>query len=573
MPQRIPHSQDIEVRQAFQRAKFQTDVLSTGAVDEILVGQGVGVLPIWTTLVTTDEKVGVDSGATAGYLGAAYNDGILRTGAPLTYTDGGDFITLDVDETAIDHNVLANYAANQHVVLPGTITAVLSDHNLAAHTALGLFDASSDVDHDATTNTHNLTTDVDHDTIANTHNLTTDIDHNQLTNYTANRHIDWTAASDNFSTTGTLTFSPNGHLFRDSPLRSAGSLTLQALTSGSYFFLDLYTKDGDGTDDMGIYLVPLGSPTSLTNFEALEIKWDVSDGEFRIATLEGGSGVVRPINIFAKGHRGQLLLNTDGSVSMGGALAVTGNITGPNVSSGADPGHTHTAYSTDDVKVGIDSGATAGYLGAAFNDGVLRTSTGISYADGGDFVTLTTNDGEIDHDSLLNYVANQHIDWTNATDNFLTDGTLALTTGSISVLFRDSTPGGTDCRLALQGQTSGKRMMLDIYTKDGDGTDDTGVTVFGRGSPTSWTNIEVLEFRWDVSASKFTINTGNAGSGSARAISIYTPGNVDQLLINTDGSIYLKPGGHPILFRDSSPGASGRWAIQNRTTGTGLFLL
>ena len=41
-----------------------------------------------------DEKVGIDSGATAGYLGAASGDGVLRTGAGLSYTDGGDFITL-----------------------------------------------------------------------------------------------------------------------------------------------------------------------------------------------------------------------------------------------------------------------------------------------------------------------------------------------------------------------------------------------------------------------------------------------------------------------------------------------
>ena len=36
--------------------------------------------------------------------------------------------------------------------IPGTIANILTDHNLAAHTALGLFDESSDVDHNATTN-------------------------------------------------------------------------------------------------------------------------------------------------------------------------------------------------------------------------------------------------------------------------------------------------------------------------------------------------------------------------------------------------------------------------------------
>ena len=44
------------------------------------------------------------------------------------------------------------------------------------------FKDSSAIDHDATTNTHNLTTDIDHDAITNTHNLTTDIDHDTVTN-------------------------------------------------------------------------------------------------------------------------------------------------------------------------------------------------------------------------------------------------------------------------------------------------------------------------------------------------------------------------------------------------------
>jgi len=45
----------------------------------------------------TDAKVKVDSGATAGYIGAASNDGVLRAASPLTYTDGGDYVTLGSD--------------------------------------------------------------------------------------------------------------------------------------------------------------------------------------------------------------------------------------------------------------------------------------------------------------------------------------------------------------------------------------------------------------------------------------------------------------------------------------------
>jgi len=42
-------------------------------------------------------KVGVDSGATPDYLGAASSDGALRTGAGLTYTDNGDYVTITPD--------------------------------------------------------------------------------------------------------------------------------------------------------------------------------------------------------------------------------------------------------------------------------------------------------------------------------------------------------------------------------------------------------------------------------------------------------------------------------------------
>ena len=41
-----------------------------------------------------------------------------------------------------------------------------------------------------------------------------------------------------------------------------------------------------------------------------------------------------------------------------------------------------------DEKVKIDAAAAAGYIGAANSDGVLRAGTSLSYADGGDFITL-----------------------------------------------------------------------------------------------------------------------------------------------------------------------------------------
>jgi len=96
-----------------------------------------------------NDKVGIDSGATAGYLGAASNDGVLRTSAPLIYTDGGDFVTLSVDAGLTNLATIAMaadkyyYTSGDNVHVAGTITAagraILDDANAAAQaTTLGL---------------------------------------------------------------------------------------------------------------------------------------------------------------------------------------------------------------------------------------------------------------------------------------------------------------------------------------------------------------------------------------------------------------------------------------------------
>lgn len=61
-------------------------------------------------------------------------------------------------------------------------------------------------------------------------------------------------------------------------------------------------------------------------------------------------------------------------------------------------------------KAKVDVAATADYLGAAFNDGVLRTGAGLSYADGGNFITLTADVGIAD-DKIM------QVDDADAADN------------------------------------------------------------------------------------------------------------------------------------------------------------
>jgi hypothetical protein len=56
----------------------------------------------------------IDSAATPDFIGATAGDGVLRSSGLLTYTDGGDFITLGLTNAAIDHDQLTNFVALEH---------------------------------------------------------------------------------------------------------------------------------------------------------------------------------------------------------------------------------------------------------------------------------------------------------------------------------------------------------------------------------------------------------------------------------------------------------------------------
>lgn len=121
----------------------------------------VGANGLVLTVVAGTPAWAASAGAPVGaqYLTLA-NDAVLTaerqmlagTGISFTDTGANGTLTIWTQDGQIDHDSLLNYVAGQHLVLPGTIAAVLTDHNLAAHTALGLYDQDTDVDHDQTTN-------------------------------------------------------------------------------------------------------------------------------------------------------------------------------------------------------------------------------------------------------------------------------------------------------------------------------------------------------------------------------------------------------------------------------------
>ena len=121
--------------------------------------------------------------------------------------------------------------------------------------------------------------------------------------------------------------------------------------------------------------------------------------------------------------------------------------------------HSH-AGGADSEKVKIDTLATADFIGAAAGDGVLRTSSPLTYTDGGNFITLGVNDGAIDHDALLNFLADEHIDWTSTTENLSTTGTGAL--GNTTLSSSAATGGLTIDNTATTGDPEAKWALSSV---------------------------------------------------------------------------------------------------------------
>jgi hypothetical protein len=96
-------------------------------------------------------------------------------------------------------------------------------------------------------------------------------------------------------------------------------------------------------------------------------------------------------------------------------------------------------FDMDDIEIDHDllnnlDYASAGHTGfqpalgyTPANNQITITGAGLLAGQGGDLTAnrvFTLNNSDIDHDALTNFVINEHIDWTNATQNLYTLGTI-----------------------------------------------------------------------------------------------------------------------------------------------------
>jgi hypothetical protein len=98
--------------------------------------------------------------------------------------------------------------------------------------------------------------------------------------------------------------------------RGPYDMGIQSQTSAQPFILELWTKDGDGTDDVQIWLWSKGLPGSYLPGEVALILNKAGIG-LQIFTLGLGGGTTYPIDLFCGYLFGQLKLQPDGDVELG----------------------------------------------------------------------------------------------------------------------------------------------------------------------------------------------------------------------------------------------------------------
>lgn len=121
-----------------------------------------------------------------------------------------------------------------------------------------------------------------------------------------------------------------------------------------------------------------------------------------------------------------------------------------------------------------------------------------------------------------------------------TDGSLTVSGATGQQVFKIlRTPLSANI-LGIEGQTSGVSTVLSLFSKDGDGTDDTGIRVYALGNATAETNREFVEMKWQNSLSQFFFRSFAGGTGTLRPIAFSAfSGSSNQLTLNTDGSTSL----------------------------------
>ena len=320
----------------------------------------------------------------------------------------------------IDHDTLKN---THNLTTDIDHNSITNNHNL-----------TTDIDHNAITNNHNLTTDIDHNSITNNHNLTTDIDHTNITNKgtnthaqidthlgLTNQHIDWTNANNQFK----LNYSSAGNSMWLSPSNDAGDSqssggAVRITNTGNIgSALVIYSNAGTSADG---HLMQIGADNEMFTKDNLRL-WSDGDNKLLEAVSNHSATSVTEIISMTGISPNATTLGVNGGPDTKGVVKIkhTGAVSDGN-SSGLSIDLNGAGTAAQGIFVDATNGGTTGDLMKLRNNSVLKFQVD---KDGDVVANSFTGDGsgltglpsstptdEIDHDSLKNYVANEHIDWT-----------------------------------------------------------------------------------------------------------------------------------------------------------------
>ncbi len=433
---RIPNANSpVEVRKAFQQAKKSVGILLEGASGEILVGVGVNVTPAWGTELTALTLLTVDNISINGAVISSDTGAISFSNENLTTT--GTVAGINVTSGTNPGHI--------HTDIHHGATTGLTDDD---HTQYSLADGTRAfsgvvVGVDPTASNHLATKEYVDSAISFIEEFFLTDTASGIGSY-FNMVDQYTGEAESSDPTGSITQTDGQALTEWITVVGVPGVT--NLEHGIYSVHVHVEKTGGGARDVQIYFEiytrthPGGSETLRATSEisglitskvasnlhanlVADVAINVTDRlviKFFANGVSGGNDAT--ITLYSEGTTSShfkvpissevlstIFLRQDGTKALTGNMSVDAGITIDGRDISAD-GALLDAIAGG--KVAVDTNATPDFLGNAFNDGALRTSTGISYADGGDFVTLTTNDGEIAHDSLSGYDANKHVDHT-----------------------------------------------------------------------------------------------------------------------------------------------------------------
>lgn len=339
-------------------------------------------------------------------------------------------------------------------------------------------------------------------------------------------------------------------------LSGAGIVATTGATMSGRLVLEVATDGDGGWNDGGILIRNTGAAGEA----ALAFNNSVTGSSYWIQGLNQSS-------VYRIGYGTSFLdsttkfsLDTSGNATIAGTLTVTGAISGSNVTSGTDPGHTHTAYNPT---FGLDEGplvAGANIISAlGLTNGVItnystRVLTPSDIGASPDshthaYSAITGTHGNEDHSSNF-LTANQTI---TLTGDITGSGTTAITT---------SLAANTVTNTELDADFASDARVLTYRTADGIIWEDLSAAKVGLG------NVENIALStWVGSANITTVGTLSSGAIPWTLLTgVPTYDNYNQWLLRVDDNTAYAITANDTLYVLGGTGIGTAWTADDQLT-------